>query len=345
MRLRRDSFSILRETLRWRVAMVLSGLVMLLMIALGILNTRLGYADTAFLSWAVLGAVSGCVIALLTLPRGLGGAVFFGVVAVALTLVIGFGGYSGRSMHHWAYILPPVLVFLLRPGLALTGMLLFGVFATAITALLLPMIEVVRFTSGYGLLVCFMYTYALLESRAGAMLRFHSNHDALSNCLNRRTFNEAVAAIESESRACCFLLLDIDHFKAINDSRGHLVGDRVITEVAAVLGRTLGSGTDLFRYGGEEFAVILADADEGTGAALAERMRAGIETTDLHGVHVTISIGVAAWSAGVGSPTEALARADGALYSAKRAGRNRVACAGSQSNRPALSNKVAQLRR
>jgi len=318
---------------------------MLLMIALGILNTRLGYADTAFLSWAVLGAVSGCLIVLLVLPRGLGGAIFFSVVALALAAVIAFGGYHGRSMHHWAYIFPPVLVFLLRPGLALAGMLIFGAFATAITALLLPMIDVVRFSSGYGLLVCFMYTYALLESRAAAMLRFHSNHDALSNCLNRRTFNEAVAAIESENRVCCFLLLDIDHFKAINDSRGHLVGDRVITEVAAVLGRTLGSGTDLYRYGGEEFAVVLQDADETIGAALAERMRAAIEASDLHGVHVTVSIGVAGWTEAAGTPTEALARADAALYAAKRAGRNRVACAGASTERQQIAGRVVQLRR
>jgi diguanylate cyclase (GGDEF)-like protein len=68
-------------------------------------------------------------------------------------------------------------------------------------------------------------------------------------------------------------LIDIDHFKAINDQHGHLVGDRVITQAAAALVRVLEPGTPLYRYGGEEFAVILDRADATTGALWAERLR------------------------------------------------------------------------
>lgn len=323
---RRDSYSILRETLRWRVALALGTLVIVLMVALGLFNLHQGYADTAFLAWAVLAVVCGCMVAMLTLPRGLGGNIFFGVVAVVLVLVVAFGLYRDRPMHHWAYMFPPAIVFLLRAGPALVAMLVFGIYVSVVTAQLLPLLDTVRFASGYGLLVFFMYTYALLEERAGAMLRFLSDHDALSNCLNRRTFNEAMDAVEHEREICSFLLIDIDHFKSINDQRGHLVGDRVITAVAALLGGGLDAGTALYRYGGEEFAIMLA-ADETAGTALAERLRQAVAGADFGGISLTVSIGVATWRVRDGSVAAALSRADQALYAAKNAGRNCVVVA------------------
>jgi diguanylate cyclase (GGDEF)-like protein len=323
---RRDSYSILREDLRWRVALALGALVIVLMVVLGIFNLRNGYADTALLAWSVLAVVGGCVIALLALPRGLGGDIFFSVLAVTLVLVMAVGWYLDRPMQHWAYVFPPVVAFLLRSGWALAAMILFGAYASTISAQMLPLIDTVRFASGYGLLVFFMYTYALLEERAAGMLRYHSDHDALSNCLNRRTFNESLAAVEHEFERCTFLLIDIDHFKAINDQRGHLVGDRVITTVAEVLSRALGDRSAIYRFGGEEFAVML-DADESAGLALAERMRAAVADADFDGIRTTVSIGVATWHARDGNVGAALSRADHALYAAKAAGRNRVFCA------------------
>lgn len=302
-------------------------LIMLLMLVLGITNTRMGFADTAFLSWIVLGVSTGCVVALVLLPRGIGGQVFFTVVVLLLVGVMAFGLQHGRPMQHWAYMLPPVLIFLLRASPALLGMLLFGAYATATIFPLLPVIDVIGFASGYGLLVCFMYTYALLQERAAAMLRYHSDHDALSNCLNRRTFNEALEQVERSGgagRACTFLLIDIDHFKVINDSHGHLVGDRVITQVAAALGRVLAADAPLYRYGGEEFAVILSGVGERESTVMAEGLRAAIAGADFQGVPVTVSIGVAEWRAARGSVATAVGQADRALYEAKRAGRNRV---------------------
>jgi diguanylate cyclase (GGDEF)-like protein len=325
--IRRDSFSLLRDTMRWRVALVLGSLIVVLMVVLGITNVRLGLQDTALLAWIVMGVAGLAVGGLLTLPRRLGGTLFFTVIALILVGTMGFGAYIGRPMQHWAYILPPVLVFLLSAGPALAGMILFGIYASLCITGVVPGIDVIRFASGYGLLVCFMYTYALLQERAGVMLRYHSDHDALSNCLNRRTFNEAIDQLghahSSETR-CTFLLIDIDHFKAINDHHGHLVGDRMITQVAAALGRELDSGTPLFRYGGEEFAVLMAGATLGQGLALAEKLRAAIAATDFQGVRVTVSIGAAQWRRSHDSIPAALAQADRALYAAKRAGRNRV---------------------
>jgi diguanylate cyclase (GGDEF)-like protein len=324
MAIRRDSFTIMRDTLRWRVAVVLAWLVSALMVVLGSINVSLGLPDTALLAWIVLAGSLASLVGLFVLPRDVGGSTYFGAIVLLLVGTMFFGWYVGKPMQHWAYILPPVMVFLLRSGPALVGMLLFGTYAAAMVYPLIPGIDVVRFASGYGLLVCFMYTYALLQERAGDLLRYHSDHDALSNCLNRRTFNETLEQLPSRRRDCSFLLVDIDHFKTINDQHGHLVGDRIITQVAAALGRELDAGTALFRYGGEEFAVLLPDAEPGHAALLGERLRGAIESTDFQGVKVTVSIGVAHWRAGRGPLGSALDRADRALYAAKRAGRNRV---------------------
>ena len=325
--LRRDSFTQLREEMRWRVAVVLSVLIALLMTALGIVNTRLSTPDTALLAWAVLGIALVCLFALLRLPKQQGGTLFFVTIAVLLVAVMAYGMAYGRAMQHWAYIFPPLLVFLLRSGPALAGMVLFGVYASATIAPNVKGIDIVRFASGYGLLVCFMYTYALLQEKAAVLLRHHSDHDALSNCLNRRTFNETMEQLDEghgNVSSCTLLLIDIDHFKAINDHHGHLVGDGVITQVAAELGRMLEPGTPLFRYGGEEFALMLADAGLADGARVAEKLRQAVAGSSFDGIPVTVSIGVARWQRGSGSVPMALDCADRALYEAKNAGRNRV---------------------
>lgn len=311
--------------MRWRVALVLGCLVIVLMVVLGSTNVALGLKDTALLAWGVLGGSVIAVGGLLVLPRRLGGTLFFASIAVLLVGVMGFGLCIGRPMQHWAYIFPPVMIYLLRAGPSLVAMILLGTYASATILPLLAGIEVIRFASAYGLLVCFMYAYALLQERAADMLRHHSEHDALSNCLNRRTFNQMIEQLaRSGEQRCTFLLIDIDHFKAINDQQGHLVGDRVITQVAAALGRELEPGMPLFRYGGEEFAVVMTGKSLTDGLELGECLRATIANTDFGDVKATVSVGVAEWKRAQDSIPATLTQADRALYAAKRAGRNRV---------------------
>ena len=81
---RRDSYNVLRETLRWQVALVLAGVVTALTLALSLLNSRLGFGDTALLAWIICGLSVACLIALLKLPRGLGATIFFGMIALSL---------------------------------------------------------------------------------------------------------------------------------------------------------------------------------------------------------------------------------------------------------------------
>lgn len=324
LELRQDSYTQLRDRLRWRVAVVLCALVATLMGVLHGVNLHLGITDNARLSAAVAAGALVSGFALWRLPHRQAGGFFFGMICTVLVIAMAHGRYYGHPMQHWAYIFPPAIIFLLRARPSLVAMIGFGIYAVQMLHSQIATLDLIRFASGYGVLVCFMFTYALLQERAAAMLRYHSDHDALSNCLNRRTFNEALERLQQRGVPVSVLLIDIDHFKAINDTHGHLIGDRAITEAAACLGRGLDAGTPLYRYGGEEFAVLLPQRRLPEAAALAEALRARVAAEPLDGLPMTISIGVAESPGPPEALAATLARADAALYRAKREGRNRV---------------------
>jgi diguanylate cyclase (GGDEF)-like protein len=125
-----------------------------------------------------------------------------------------------------------------------------------------------------------------------------------------------------------FLMLDIDHFKRINDVHGHLAGDYVLKEVARVLQQRVRRDEILARYGGEEFAVILPETNLQGAHALAEGLRERIEESRFafqgETIRVTISIGGAMLNDGDRTSMDLIKRADEKLYEAKRSGRNRV---------------------
>lgn len=155
--------------------------------------------------------------------------------------------------------------------------------------------------------------------------------DSLTGISNRRTLGElaarAIAAAHRHQRALAVLLVDADHFKKINDVYGHEVGDEALQTIAATLQCAL-RGEDLFgRLGGEEFVVVMPDADESAARAGAERLRHAVEQVALVARHrrvpLHVSIGVAVIAAG-DDFASMLRRADQAMYAAKRGGRNRV---------------------
>jgi diguanylate cyclase (GGDEF)-like protein len=121
------------------------------------------------------------------------------------------------------------------------------------------------------------------------------------------------------------LLIDVDHFKAINDRYGHLTGDHVLQQLAKLVNGVV-PGDTVVRYGGEEIAVILAETDLGEACAAAEGLRREVEAARMsflgNAVSVTVSIGCAELAAGDAGPRDLVARADEALYRAKRGGRN-----------------------
>jgi diguanylate cyclase (GGDEF)-like protein len=157
--------------------------------------------------------------------------------------------------------------------------------------------------------------------------------DALTGCLNRRGFEQSLhQAAHAASRRgddLALLAIDIDHFKAINDSAGHLAGDAVLRELAELLLRTSRGGDLVARVGGEEFVVLLPGADSETAGVVAERImesvRANSFRTTRGRLTVSISIGIGCEQVSDPHIAGALrARADEALYVAKRLGRNRV---------------------
>jgi diguanylate cyclase len=158
--------------------------------------------------------------------------------------------------------------------------------------------------------------------------------DPLTGLLNRRGFDHEIERISHGSlQGCTLLIMDIDHFKAINDAHGHLLGDKVIIAVANVLRACTGERGPIARIGGEEFAVLLSHTSSAGGVELAERIRAAVEQgkirradTDESIGNVTVSLGLA--TCGDNEQFEAMiARADRALYQSKAAGRNRVTVA------------------
>lgn len=171
----------------------------------------------------------------------------------------------------------------------------------------------------------------LLESMFEHLVDLESGKDALTQLLNRR-FLPAILAREAEiarneDKPFALLLVDVDHFKNINDEHGHLAGDRVLQQVAGILQNSVRAGDFVFRYGGEEFMVVLVEMDPQHAIRVAEKVRSRIADESLlvpsgGQLSVTVSIGVAMHD---GHPDyqRLVNRADEAMYRAKQAGRNR----------------------
>src|SRR5262245_31061655 len=179
-------------------------------------------------------------------------------------------------------------------------------------------------------------------------------HDELTGLLTSKSFfvelrRESERA-EEEGQPFCVLMMDLDYFKRVNDRYGHLAGSRTLQDIGVIIEAALRSGDVAARFGGEEFAAFLLDADYAQGMVAAERVRYAVESHEFtasslglsdrqEAFHVTISIGVAAFPDDAKDPIELVEMADSALYRAKRNGRNTI-CA----YRPSLVSKEKPLR-
>lgn len=159
-------------------------------------------------------------------------------------------------------------------------------------------------------------------------LRTVSVTDGLTGLLNHRQFQELLASdfseLKAKARPHSVLMLDVDHFKAYNDSHGHLAGDDVLRTVAEILVATAPLDAIIARYGGEEFGILLPGATAKAAEKVAESCRAAIAGYDWPLAGITISVGVATYAANMESSTDYLGLADRAMYAAKSRGRNRV---------------------
>ncbi len=163
-----------------------------------------------------------------------------------------------------------------------------------------------------------------------AQLERQATTDALTGLKNRVVFHnslvEMIAVMTRQRTPLSLLLIDVDHFKRINDTHGHVEGDRVLQAVAACLLRHTREQDVVTRYGGEEFAILLPNTDACDAMVVAEKLRVGCRDTTHVESRLTVSIGVASARDG-DTDVSLIGRADAALYASKRAGRDRVTSA------------------
>jgi two-component system, cell cycle response regulator len=165
------------------------------------------------------------------------------------------------------------------------------------------------------------------------------SHDELTGLLTSKSFfselRREAAQAEVKSHPFCVLMMDVDHFKEVNDTYGHLVGSQTLEEIGGVIKRALRAGDVAARFGGEEFAAFLLDADYAQGLVAAERVRSAVQNYEFPAsrrdagvaaktLRITISIGIAAYPDDAKDPIELIELADSALYRAKRGGRNQI---------------------
>jgi diguanylate cyclase (GGDEF) domain len=163
------------------------------------------------------------------------------------------------------------------------------------------------------------------------------SHDDLTGLLSSRSFfselRREASRSKAENRNFCVLMMDVDHFKNVNDTFGHLTGSKTLEELGGCIVKNLRTGDAAARFGGEEFAAFLLDAELPQAIVAAERIRSCIQdngfsvvrrgkTEELH--RITISIGISSFPQDSSDPIELVEMADSALYRAKREGRNRV---------------------
>lgn len=207
-----------------------------------------------------------------------------------------------------------------------------GLLAGAIGLLSSPSLNVsstntaLQFTLSNIAYLSLLYLFAYLR-RHYAQMHQMAHTDALTSLTNRRAMqikldNELERA-RRYNRPFAVLLADLDHFKRINDTYGHSVGDQVLREAAGRLLQHLRESDSLARWGGEEFLVLAPETDLQQAHHLAQRLLEAIRETPMSGVHVTLSLGVACYREG-DSVAVILSRADEAMYRAKAAGRNQV---------------------
>ncbi len=242
----------------------------------------------------------------------------------------------GMPLVYWAYPTMIAAFFMLRPRVALG---INSVSLLVLVAMLLPQMEVLNLLTvvvTISLVNLFAYIFSYRTGLQNRELHIEAERDFLTGAGNRRAFDSKLISYAAERRPqpeACLLLLDLDHFKQVNDQHGHPAGDQVLRRLCDVLRHHTRVTDEIFRYGGEEFAIIANGASLRAAGKLAETLRSAVATAPLLDGHpITASIGVAPMPRG-GLASEWLEQADKMLYAAKEGGRNMVRLAGAMEER------------
>jgi diguanylate cyclase (GGDEF)-like protein len=254
---------------------------------------------------------------------------------IGILMALGFIGAAlmstlllGTREVYWAFPALMLAYFMLD---ARQATILTGGFAGCFLAIVwdeLPAVDLTKICLALVTTVLLANAFSLTNRRQLADLRRMVNIDPLTGAGNRRAQNlkldSACAIFRRNERAASVLLLDIDFFKQINDTHGHIVGDQILVELSELVKRNTRATESLYRYGGEEFVVVAEQTSLDAAVNLAEKLRSQTERELFAaGIRITVSIGVAELQRGE-EKEDWLRRADAALYRAKGRGRNKV---------------------
>lgn len=251
--------------------------------------------------------------------------------SIAISILCAFGVIStvyliGPRQIFWVYPGMVGVFYLLRPREAI------GLALVTIVALLPAMVPSSNSHDTTTVIITMIVTsafalaFSLITNRQREQLLVLATKDPLTGAGNRRGLDTRLAEVvnffKRSGTASSLILIDLDHFKKVNDVHGHAVGDQILKRVTEIIELRIRITDSLYRIGGEEFVVVLEGADLHVAAHLAEQLRTLVDANELVPDHaVTISLGVAELKDGE-SPNDWLHRADEALYRAKDAGRN-----------------------
>jgi diguanylate cyclase (GGDEF)-like protein len=264
------------------------------------------------------------------------------VVATSITTLcqltlatIIFGTESGVLMGLWPlaciFVINTRTKVLLGIGFAVLCLLSFiflNLYAPATTTYPFPAFtrEAFIIISGAAMVSGVMSIKSAFRSRRNQMI-YIANHDSLTGLKNRRFFTTFIshqqAVVQREGTRFCLAIGDIDHFKNINDTHGHQIGDAVLIGMANCFNEILAQSDVICRWGGEEFLIFIPESDVGLAYPVLEAIREVVSEQNIHGVTSTISFGLVE-SDGKQSLDELVKAADLLLYKAKENGRNRV---------------------
>ncbi len=253
----------------------------------------------------------------------------FASIAISILCVLGVLAtvyLIGLQQLYWAYPATIVAFYLVKPREAVV--LILGMLAALAPQLLQSGmgIQSIVFAITTIVMGTFAYAFAVITNRQQALLLSMATKDPLTGTGNRRALETKleglVAKKERSDVPASLIILDLDHFKAVNDAHGHAVGDQILCSVTEILNLRIRATDSLYRIGGEEFVVVLEGQEIDRAAHLAEQLRTLVEANELVPDRaVTISLGVAQLLDSE-SCGDWLQRADDALFRAKESGRN-----------------------